>query len=64
MTEDLLSAWRHADAQTRDRNLSCDERDAAETAAREAHDRYRDRIDSLDDTARDLGSRRPLEETA
>ena len=61
MTEELLDAWRRADAHTRDEGLTADERDAAETAARDAHDRYRDRIDSLDGTARDLGSMRPAD---
>jgi hypothetical protein len=58
MTEELLDAWRRADAQTRDEGLTTDQRDAAESAARDAHNRYRDRIDSLDSTARDLGSTR------
>ena len=62
MTEELLTAWRDADAQTRDAGLSTEGRDAAESAAREAHDRYRVRIDSLDESARDLGSRRAPDE--
>jgi hypothetical protein len=59
MTEELLSAWRRAEAQTRDETLTTDERDAAQSAAHDAHDRYRDRIESLDGAARDLGSLRP-----
>lgn len=64
MTEELLSAWRTADAHTRASELTTEARDAAETAAREAHDRYRERIDSLDGAARDLGSRRTVSQTA
>jgi hypothetical protein len=64
MTEELLSAWRDAEKQTRDTDLTMEDRDAAESAARDAHDRYRDRIESLDETARDLGSRRVAEESA
>ena len=57
MTEELLSAWRTADAQARDGELTTEARAAAERDAQAAHDRYRDRIDSLDGAARDLGSR-------
>ena len=64
MTEELLSAWRTADAHTRDGELTTEARDAAEVVAREAHDRYRDRIDSLDGSARDLGSLRAPGEPA
>jgi hypothetical protein len=64
MTEELLSAWRDAEKQMQDGGLTNAGREAAESAAREAHERYRDRIDSLDDTARDLGSRRAVEEPA
>lgn len=61
MTEELLTAWRSAEAQTRNGDLTTEARGEAETDARLAHDRYRERIDSLDDAARELGSRRPTE---
>ncbi|HUQ79427.1 MAG TPA: hypothetical protein VM427_11230 [Patescibacteria group bacterium] len=64
MTEELLSAWRSADAQTRIGDLTTEARDEAEAEARLAHDRYRDRIDSLDDAARALGSRRATVEAS
>lgn len=63
MTEELLTAWRTAEFQTRNRDLTTEARDEAEAEARLAHERYRDRIDSLDDAARQLGSRRASEES-
>ena len=64
MTEELLSAWRSAEANTQNGDLTSEARDEAEADARRAHDRYRDRIESLDGTARELGSRRPTDETS
>ncbi|MEA2519195.1 MAG: hypothetical protein QOF49_1275 [Chloroflexota bacterium] len=61
MTEELLHAWRDAEKESRNSDLSGEGRNAAESAAREAHDRYRDRIDSLDEAARALGSNRAAE---
>ena len=58
MTEELLTAWRSAEAQTTNGDLTTEARDEAAANARRAHDRYRDRIDSLDEAARELGSRR------
>lgn len=57
MTEELLAAWRHAEARLEQTTDGSDEHGAAEQDARDARDRYRQRIDSLDETARDLGSR-------
>lgn len=64
MTEELLGAWRDAEAQARNEDLSTEALDEAEAAARLAHDRYRDRIESLDGAARKLGSRRATEESS
>ena len=64
MTEELLSAWRSAEAQTKNRDLTTEARDEAEADARLAHDRYRDRIESLDEAARELGSRRAADSPA
>lgn len=63
-TEELLTAWRWAEAQTTNGDLTMAARDEAAADTRRAHDRYRDRIESRDESARELGARRATDEAS